>query len=193
MEVLTQSCRKPRRAFLASVLACLLTWGFNARGQAPTPSEWDVKTVLLFNMAQFVEWPTSAFPSTNSPLIIGVLGADPFGNTLDSVVRGESVNGRPLVVRRFASASDARSCHILYISTRASSEVAAITAQLRQRPILTVGESQNFARRDGGMIQFFVSPQGKIRLRINLANANAAGLRVSSKLLRVSEVLETSS
>ena len=54
--------------------------------------EFQVKAVFLYSFAQFVEWPADAFESPQSPLIIGILGLDPFGETLDEMVRGESVN-----------------------------------------------------------------------------------------------------
>src|SRR5438128_12279187 len=72
---------------------------------APAP-EYQVKAVFLFNFAQFVEWPRNAFPETRAPLVIGVLGEDPFGSYLDETVRGEKVNDRPLVVQRYHRVED---------------------------------------------------------------------------------------
>ncbi len=71
---------------------------------APDP-EYQLKAVFLFNFAQFVEWPASAFPNAETPLVIGILGEDPFGAYLDETVRGETVNDRPLVVRPVSAAS----------------------------------------------------------------------------------------
>jgi hypothetical protein len=64
--------------------------------QSSPDQEYQLKAVFLFNFAQFVEWPASAFPSPETPLVIGVLGEDPFGPYLDETVRGEKVNDRPL-------------------------------------------------------------------------------------------------
>src|SRR5689334_16419660 len=89
-----------------------VTWSAEA---AVTP-EYQLKAVFLFNFTQFVEWPPQAFADANSPLVIGVLGDDPFGAYLDETVRGETVNGRPLTVQRYASVEEASKCHVLFIS-----------------------------------------------------------------------------
>src|SRR5947207_13490122 len=78
--------------------------------------EYQIKAVFLFNFAQFVDWPTNAFPEVQTPLVIGVLGEDPFGSYLDETVRGEKVNNRPLVIQRYRRADEIKSCHILFIS-----------------------------------------------------------------------------
>ncbi|HEY2328590.1 MAG TPA: YfiR family protein [Verrucomicrobiae bacterium] len=153
-----------------------------ARAGTEISKEYQVKAVFLFNFAQFVEWPTNAFPETQTPLVIGILGDDPFGAFLDETVRGETVNTRPLVIRRFRRVEDIKMCHILFISQSEAKRLDRIFTDLKDRNILTVGDSENFASR-GGMIRFNIE-QNKIQLRINLEAAKAANLTISSKLLR---------
>src|SRR5690348_11218885 len=85
-----------RIACLALLLAC------NCALAGPVPGEYQVKAVFLFNFTHFVEWPADAFPGPAAPFVIGVLGQDPFGSALDEAVRGETVNGHPLVVQRYS-------------------------------------------------------------------------------------------
>jgi hypothetical protein len=151
------------------------------------PGEYQLKAVFLFNFVQFVEWPEAAFASADAPIVIGVLGTDPFGPVLDEIVRDEKIAQRPLVVKRCARLEEAKSCHLLFISGSEESRFDQIIAQLRGRAILTVGDFDHFARR-GGMIRF-MSEKNRIRLRINLESARAAGLRLSSKLLRPAEIV----
>jgi len=146
-----------------------------------------VKAVFLFNFAQFVDWPAGAFPDSTAPLVIGVLGDDPFGPYLDETVRGETVRGRPLAVRRYQQIDEVRTCHILFISASEESRLGNILDSLKHRAILTVGDSPAFAQR-GGMIRF-VSERNKIRMRINVAAVEAAQLTISSKLLRAAEIV----
>lgn len=163
---------------------------------APSPAEaseirlsreFQVKAVFLYNFAQFVEWPPSAFESATSPLVIGVLGLDPFGSYLDEAVRGEKVNGHPLVVRRYRWVSEVGTCHILFVSGSEGPRAEQVAESLRGRSILTVCDWDGFARR-GGMIRF-VMEHNHVRLRINLEAAKAAGLTISSKLLRSAELV----
>jgi len=153
--------------------------------QSPRVSEYQVKAVFLFNFAQFVEWP--ATPDSQKAVIIGILGEDPLGAFLDETVRGERLGLRPFEIVRYRELTGIESCNILFISRSENKRVAQILAILANRPVLTVSDGDDFAKR-GGMIQF-VSDQNRIRLRINLAAAQAANVTISSKLLRVAEIV----
>lgn len=155
---------------------------------APT-REYQVKAVFLFNFAQFVDWPADSFPSATSPVVIGVLGTDPFDGLLEEAVRGETAHGRPLVIQRYGRASDVGVCHVLFIGPKDEANLAQILRELQGRNILTVGESENFAN-SGGVIRF-LTDKGKIRLRINVDAARDANLRLSSKLLRPAEIVHS--
>src|SRR2546430_867752 len=99
--------------------------------------------------SQFVEWPAQAFASQRSPLVIGVLGSDPFGAALDEVVRGEVVNGRTLEVRRYQRVEEVKDCHILFISRSERPRLEQILAHLQGRSVLTVSDLEDFARQGG--------------------------------------------
>jgi hypothetical protein len=172
---------------LVSIL-CLAHAGALAAQSAPTP-EYRLKAVFLFNFAQFVEWPATAFPEADTPLVIGILGDDPFGAYLDETVRGERVNDRPLAVRRYQSVGDIGACHILFVSRPEQGRLSEILDSLKGTSVLTVSDAERFASR-GGMIGF-VTEQNRIRLRVNLEVARAAKLTISSKLLRPAQIVST--
>lgn len=155
---------------------------------AQTSREYDLKAVLVYNFAQFVEWPASAFPSSTAPLVIGILGHDPFGRVLDDLVKQEPADRRRIVIERHRSLDTIGHCHILFIEAGEQRNFPRILAALRGRPVLTVGDFDDFALR-GGMIRFLKNPADKITLRINLEAARAAGLNISAQLLRVAEVV----
>jgi len=158
-----------------------------APAQAGAPRENELKAVFLFNFAQFVEWPAGAFATPDAPLVIGVLGDDPFDGVLDSTIQGERINNHPLVVERYRRVEDVGTCHILFISRPDAEHLDQVLPRLRDRSILTVGDAGNFSRA-GGMIAF-VTEHNRIRLRINLTAATAANLVLSSKLLRPAEIV----
>ncbi|MGH9144274.1 MAG: YfiR family protein [Vicinamibacterales bacterium] len=149
--------------------------------------EREIKATFLFNFAQFVEWPAASFADPQAPLVIGVLGDDPFNAVLDAVVRGEMIKNRPLVVTRFRRIEDVATCHILFVSPSETPRYTRISETLQGRAILTVGDTDGFAA-SGGMIRF-ITENSHVRLRINLGVARAAGLTISSQLLRVAEVV----
>jgi hypothetical protein len=165
----------------------LLTTGVGLPQPSTTSPEYQVKAVFLFNFTQFVEWPANAFPEEQTPLVIGVLGDDPFGSYLDETVQGEKVNGHPLIVRRFYDAADINTCHILFITGAAKEKLKQTLEDLKGRSVLTVSDVTDFTRQ-GGMVRFF-NENNKIRIRINLEATRSANLTISSKLLRLAEVV----
>ena len=167
--------------------ALLLSGALGLSAEPAAPREYQLKAVFLFNFAQFVEWPPQAFPDAQTPLVIGVLGRDPFGAYLDETVRGERVNNRSLVVQRYGRVDDINTCHILFISRSEGDRLEQILVRLRGRNILTVDDAEGFAP-PGVMIRL-VTVENKIRLRINLEVVQAADLRISSKLLRPAEIV----
>jgi hypothetical protein len=174
-----------RRRLLGLLVGALATVA--AIGAAP--SEYQVKAVFLLNFTQFVEWPADAFPTPSSPLVIGVLGEDPFGPALDAAIEGETVNGHPLVVRRFPSADAVADCHILFINVPMKTQLADTLRSMQRRHILTVSDSREFASA-GGVIEF-VTIENKIRLQINLDAAKLANLSISTKLLKPARIVKT--
>jgi hypothetical protein len=177
--------RRPRRWQLALGAAlCVFACLFCAQAKV---LDYQVKAVFLFNFTQFVDWPPEAFAKPDAPLVIGVLGDDPFGAYLDQTVGGEKVAHRALIVRRWQHAQDIGDCHILFISQSEAGRLDEIIAGLRGRSILTVGDDATFLRR-GGIVRF-VTESDRVKVRINVDAARASGLTISSKLLRVAEIV----
>ena len=153
---------------------------------APAPREYLIKAVFLYNFAKFTTWPAESFPDPQAPLYLCILGEDAFGAAMESI-EGKSIKGRPLAVIRIAQVSDAVRCHILFISTSEEERLRAILDDLRERPILTISDMPNFAQA-GGTINL-KTVEDRIRFDINVDAANAADLRLSSKLLRLGNIV----
>jgi hypothetical protein len=183
------SCALVKRTFISLSCLVLLWSGVDLFGQVSR--EYDVKAVFCLNFAQFVEWPTEAFPDSRTPITIGILGEDPFKRSIDTVVRNETVRNRPVVVQRYQQLGEIETCHILFISASEAQHLPKILQHMRGRPVLTVSEIDGFADR-GGMIALYTSSQ-KVRLRINNKAARAANLTISSKLLRLADIVSTES
>ena len=153
------------------------------------PNEYQVKAVFLFNFARFVDWPAMTYVSANAPFAVCVYGDDPFGADLDAVVRGETVDGRPMVVKRLREARDLAQCQIVYIAGSADRELESIVAALDRRATLTVSDLEGAAQR-GAMVRM-LTVNGRIRLRVNVDAVRAAHLTMSSNLLRSAEIVGT--
>jgi hypothetical protein len=181
-----------RAAFLtAAGLALSLLGADPARPAAAAAGpavagEYEVKAAFLYNFARFVEWPPQAIPS-GRPLVIAVLGQDPFGSTLDAVLQGRTIRDHPLAVRRVARVEEADGAHVLFISRSEGDDVARILRRLEGSPVLTVGEEADFARQ-GGVVRFRVD-EDRVGFEINVDSAERAGLKMSSQLLKLARIV----
>ncbi|MBN1418424.1 MAG: YfiR family protein, partial [Planctomycetes bacterium] len=128
--------------------------------------EYRVKAAFLFNFAKFTEWPASAFLDAGSPIVIAVLGQDPFGPILEATVEGKRIGGRAIVVRRFARPEDLEPAHILFAGTLERGRTAAVLLALSKSPTLTVGDDEGFIHA-GGMVRF-VRRDNKVRFQIDV-------------------------
>jgi hypothetical protein len=146
-----------------------------------SPSVYQVKAAYLFNFVKFVEWPEEAFADPLAPIVIGIVGDDPFGDALPQVVLGKTVQGRDLIIRKYRAGEDLRGSHILFISASEKKRLPQIFSSLHGSCVLTVADIDGFLE-EGGMILLF-SEGSRVRFAINVDAVNQAKLKVSSKLL----------
>lgn len=170
----------------------------SVHSESPSASEYQLKAVFLYNFAKFVEWPAESFADARAPIILGILGKDPFGATIDQIIKSKTVKDRKMVIKRFEKIKDLEascmgkgeeeeSCHILFISSSEEERLAKILEILNASSVLTVGEMEQFTQR-GGIINFTVR-EGKIRFEINVDAAEQAELKISSKLLKLAKIV----
>ena len=169
---------------LLSLSALMLV---GAAAEAQSSRDYQVKAAFLYNFAQFTEWPPEAFTGSNAPLVIGILGEDPFGEAIDTTILNEVVRGHHLQVKRFRTVAQMPTCHIIYVGRSEANRLSQVLKALNGKPILTVSDLEGAA--DRGVTIQFVTEHNRIRFKINPTAAGAAQLTLSSKLLRVAEVV----
>jgi hypothetical protein len=184
-----QSHSTTRRKWLLRLAGLCLACAWTAAADSgPVASEYQVKAAFLYNFTKFTAWPPGAFSTATAPLIIGILGEDPFGQTMDEVVRGESLGAHSLVVKRLRPDDDLRGCHILFISRSEKERLPAVLSQLKGTPVLSVSEISGFAEQ-GGMVNLFLANK-TVKIEINQAAAEQAGLQISAKLLKLARLVK---
>ncbi len=178
-----------RTVFL--ILVALALWisasPEEAHAQSVNIREYQIKAAFLFNFLQFVKWPPTTFTTSNAPFKIGILGDDPFGSALDDTVEGEVINGHRLTVVRSPRVEELEDCQMVFVSSSESDHLDEILADLRSKPILTIGEVEDFARK-GGDIDFYLAG-GRVRFEINPQSARQCGLQISSQLLALGRIV----
>jgi len=141
-------------------------------------SEDALKAAFLYNFAKFTEWPASAFSDASARLVIGFIGADALADTFEKNVAGKNANGREFLVKKIADAGAAASCHIVFAGSG-----GAIVPALKGKPVLTVGENEEFAKSGGGI--GFVTEGAKVSFVLNAGSVAVTGLKLDPKLHKV--------
>ncbi len=150
---------RQRRAAALAVVLMAAAWSLRAgfaknERNASLALEYEIKAVFLTNFAKYVEWPEhSALADSKNPIVVGVLGKDPFGSALDEAVQEKTAHGRPLVVRRYHDPEQVIGCHVLFVSSSAAERAGEILRALEKSGVLTVGENRSMAG-PGSMITF---------------------------------------
>lgn len=188
MHTTPQAMSFPRHCLWLVFLGLLLFGGRTVCDAAPEVSkEYQVKAAFLYNFTKFVEWPASRFSDATSPIVIAVLGRNPFGEELNAIVRERKVNGRGLVVKIIDSADEAAAAHLLFVGADAEDRLAGKMDALQKAGVLTVGESPRFIA-SGGVINFTLEAD-KVRFQINPQAGEQTGLKISAQLLKLAMIV----
>jgi hypothetical protein len=149
--------------------------------------EYQVKAAFLYNFAKYIQWPADAPAVQTGTFVITVLGNDPFGPSLDETLRGKTIDGLKVVLRRAGRPEELRASQIVFISASEHGQLPEILKRLEGAPTLTVAEMDDFAER-GGVIRFRMEGD-RVRLDINPSAAARARLRISSELLKLARIV----
>lgn len=168
-------------------LACLFVLfsaavlGPCARAQ-PAASADELKAAYLYRFTGFVEWPASSFAAPDSPLVIGVAGADALLPLLSTMVDGRTVHGRRIAARKVVPGDRLDGVHMLFIAREVTPPAGWMKAA-RERSVLVVTEVPN-GLSSGGVLNFVLANE-HVRFEASVAAASQAGLKLSSRLLAV--------
>ena len=155
--------------------------------QSQTASDYQIKANFLYNVAKFIEWPPEAFADAKAPMILGILGGDPFGVHFARLMSGKTVNGRALLVKHLNWGDNLQDCRILLISASERKRLPQIFEGIKGASVLTVSEMDQFPQL-GGIVKFTLKDD-KIDFEINTEAAGCARLHISSKLLSLAKVV----
>jgi hypothetical protein len=169
--------------WLAVLAACACLPASTEAAQSEGLTEYEIKAGFLYNFTKFVEWPSEVFTNASAPIVLGIVGANPFGMLLADAAAGKTINGRAVLIKPFREDEDLKSCQIVFVSSSEKKRAAQILEKLGRANVLTVGEGDAFIEA-GGMIAFVVEAN-KVRLVMNLEAASEARLKISAKVIAV--------
>jgi len=178
------------RKLSAAILALAVGAGAGPQDQSGKMPEYVVKAGFLYNFAKYVDWPEGAFEKADTPIAIGIVGKDPFGEALEKTLKNKTVKDRPFTILRFTGPADIQRCHILFVARSEKERMAEVFKKVDALPVLTVGEELGFCPA-GGAISILIEKE-KPRLEVNPDAAETAKLTINSKLLKVATIVKTS-
>ena len=177
-----------RRRTLQRLACAALAMMLGLAQAAPPPlSEHAVKAAVLFRAAKFIEWPESSFANTNDAFVMCVVGVNGPSRDFDAL-QNKQINSHPVTVRRITGDMlDLRQCHAAFFPSNGSADVDYALGKLEGAPVLTVGETEDFAQRGGALA--LVTVDQRVRFLVNIHTSKRAGLNVSAQLLLLSTVV----
>ena len=170
---------------LATVLWLLSAGGWSLRGAQPEDlarySEHEQKLLLMCRLAVYTEWPAESMGDAEQPIILGILGQDPFGSATN-LVAGRTVKKRRIEVKHFRSPEELRACHLLYFGGGELNLSSELADKFAAYHILTFGDSEDFERQ-GGVVSF-VKDGTLVRFNVNKKALKAAKLNIAAVLVK---------
>jgi hypothetical protein len=171
---------------LAAVCLALAVAGVCRPASAQTVPEPALRAAFVLNFAKFAQWPGDGV-AASAPLVLCSTDAA-VAAELDTMTAGRAIDGHPLVSRRVSIDEPIGACSVLYLGGVEKRRLAGVLASIEGTPVLTVGESAEFAGW-GGMIGLFLD-DGRMRFAINIDRAGRARLRLSAKLLTLAQIVK---
>ncbi len=157
-------------------------------GQPRGVSEQELRAAALNQLVQFARWPAETMKNDQQPFIIGIYGEDPFGSIIDDLTRGENVNGHAILVQRVFTIEEAEKCHVLYVAGANRRSADHVIHAVATKGVLTVTDDEAVV--DEGAVIGLTLRNHRIHLLVNLEAARRDGLTLSSKLLRLAEIVK---
>ncbi len=178
--------KKQKVFYFFSTLFTLLILCSEISAGKITAREYEIKAAYLYYFTKFIDWPSDFLPNSGNQLYMCILGKDSFNSSLDTI-ENKKVRNKRLIVRPVYDTDDTNMCHILFINHSEKMRIPAILDKLKESSVVTVGEMRGFTQ-NGGIINFYIK-NNKVRFQINADKAHNAGLRISSELLRLADIV----
>ena len=190
------------RAYILVVVFLVLFMGKQAQAGSASNPEYQIKAAFLYNFIKFIDWPEEKVPDSNEPIIIGIIGKDPFRDAFEPI-KDRTVKGKKVIVERFKGLEELkklygnnqsgldqqieaiRKCHLLFVCSSENQELKETINLVKDHSVLTVADMKGFLK-SGGTINFVMKTE-KVRFEINVAAAKRAKLKIRSQLLRLAE------
>ena len=169
---------------LALLLGSVATWAEDS----PDDIARQIKAAYLVKFANYIEWPPTSFETPESPIIIGIIGADRLADELERIAPYRQIGKRPIIVRRFTTKDTEARSHILYLGSRAGANLGEWFSTVSRQPLLSVADASHELSSESAIK--FVLDNNRLRFDVSLSTAERSGIKITAPLLTVARQLE---
>lgn len=174
---------------LLSTLALLLIGSGTARAEdSPDDVARQIKAAYLVKFANYIEWPPGSFEDPESPIVIGVIGADRLADELQRVTQTRLIGTRRVAVRKLTTRDTSARVHMLYMGTRAGGQLGEWFNSVEGQPVLSISDSTHDLAHASAIK--FVVDNNRLRFDVSVPVAERSGIRITAPLLTVARQLE---
>jgi len=176
-----------RRSWLvrAGLRLAVLAGAVRSADAQESASASAIKAAYLYKLLNYIELPAGVLSRPDSPLVIGVAGADDVHAELVQVLGERSPGSRPVQLRRVAEGDSPAGLHVLFAGTRVDPLRSALVKAARERPLLLVTDSPD-GLKAGASINFVIV-RSRVRFEVSLDAAERSSIRISSRVLALAE------
>lgn len=140
------------------------------------------QALYLFNFTRYIEWPAEY---KDGNFIIGVVGSGTeIATELRDIASKRKVGAQTLEIAEFSTPADIKKCHILFVPKGKMGKFDLITSKALNFNTLIVTEATTFPPNSAINLVF---DGAKLKYDVNSVNAKVAGLKLSDKLIAVSQ------
>ena len=169
-----RQCRTTRSALIWALVAVAAMVFPSLSSATPGLTENELKAVFLLRLPQFVTWPDGQ--------VVDVFCAAEASELSQLLAEMLVDDARGRVVRELRPTESMAGCDVVF-----GAEATVMSAGAALQPMLWVSDQPGYAR-GGGMVE--LQRRGaRIGLVVNLPALESVGLKASSKLLQLSDVI----
>lgn len=147
--------------------------------------DYKYQSLFINNFAKNIEWPPEA---QTGDFVIAIYDNAKVAAEMETFFQGKMVASRKVVIVKFASLDAIPNCHILFVPVSNKNNISQIVSKLGDNHTLLITEKEGWGRQ-GSVINFVISDDGKMKFEINKEAAKKHSLKIPGTLINLAIVI----
>lgn len=166
---------------------CLILFGFNPKSYCQTVNEYLLKSIQLYKICKYTEWP--AEKNASATFVIYVLGTPAETKNID-IPKNKTINNKPVEVISIQDYTHIKNGMVLFVCKSQSNQIPLFLDFVNQKNILLVSDVPGVTK-SGVMVNFYVENE-QIGFELNLIAINNSRIKLHSQLYTIGKIINNS-